>query len=140
MSTDIDANREALEARADFLLTRLGDTIDAIAQRGRKLVDPRAAIARVTRPLIITGAVLGTILVAGAIASIVTARRHARRIPQERVAALVRLWKHPDRIAVQHRPPMLLEIGRNILVGAATFFTMQFVRRAGSRALPARAG
>ncbi len=137
IDTSTDQGREALEARANFLRSRLASTIDSLATRTREFASPRVQLARNVKKIAVAGAIVGVALIGGVVLAIVQARRRAHRMPQERVAALARWWKHPEMVASKRKQPMLLEIARNVIVGAMSFLAMQLVKRAGTQALPA---
>lgn len=131
-----DAQREALEARANLLRARLANTIDVIGDRTRAMVDPRTQIKRNMKAIVVVGAVAGAVVMGSVLSAIVGARRRAKRLPQERVAAVSRWWKHPDRVASTNHGSILGSILRNVIVGAGSYFALQAVKQAGLRALP----
>jgi hypothetical protein len=128
---------EALEARANFLRSRLANTIDSIATRARDFASPRVQLARNVKKIAVAGAVMGAVLIGSVVLAIVRARGRRHRMPQERVQALARWWKHPERVASTRKQPIMFEIARNVIVGAISFLSIQYLKRAGSRALPA---
>jgi hypothetical protein len=136
MTTQHYNDREALEARANILRARLANTLDIITERARDVVSPRAQIKRNLKSIVIGGTALGVLLAGSLVGAMLRARSRRRHMTEQRVAALSRWWKHPERVASHKEGPVLLQIGRNILVGATTFLAMQAIRRYGVKALP----
>lgn len=136
----LNGQRADFERRADELRDRLMHTIEALDRRRHALVDVRSRVRRHGPEALAGGLLLaiagGTVV----IALIKKARARNERPGGERVRALVRFWRHPERVAPRSKPSVSREIGRRILVGAASFVAMQLIRR-GVRltlALPAR--
>jgi hypothetical protein len=130
-------DREALEARANILRARLANTLDIITDRARDVVNPRVQIQRNLKAIVIGGAAVGVLLVGSIVGAVLSARRRRKHMAEQRIAAVSRWWKHPERVASHKEGPMLLQIGRNILVGATSFLAMQAIKRYGAKALPA---
>jgi hypothetical protein len=116
--------RFELEHRADQTRARLLGTIDALDRRRRELLDLKLQIRRHAGDVL---AAFGGLLIGiGATAAVVLfrQRQHERRRRRERLQALVRLWKHPERIATGPSP--LGSALRLVLVALATMATTTF--------------
>lgn len=147
----LNGQRAAFEQRADELREKLLHTINALEQRRHTLLDVGYQVRRRAGGVVVFG--VATALVAGAVAVVAVARARSRgeRVRRERVRALARFWRHPDRVALgSSKPTVFREIGRKVLVGTIAFVAMQLIRRGvtltlapsvrtepGRRALPA---
>jgi hypothetical protein len=116
-----DGARYELEHEADMTRARLLRTIDALDRKRRELFDFKLQLRRHTGDIV--SAAGGLLIGAGATAAVVLYRRHRheRRVRQERVRAIARLWQHPERIAA--RQSMLGTAVRLVLVVVATMAT-----------------
>lgn len=125
----LNGQREEFERKADALRERLLHTIEAIDQRRHALLDVKTQVRR-HGPGVVTGGLMLVVMGGAAVISLIQeARAHDARLRRERVRALVRFWRHPDWVAPRGKPSVPREIGRKILVGAATFLAMQLIRR-----------
>ncbi|WP_437674731.1 hypothetical protein [Sorangium sp. So ce131] len=127
----MNGQREAFERKADELRERLMHTIEAIDQRRHELLDVGAEVRRSGPGVVVGGLLLAVMGGAAVIALVQDVRAGARgeRLRGERIRALVRSWRHPDWVAAQGKPSVPREIGRKILIGAASFLAMQLIRR-----------
>ncbi|WP_437588846.1 hypothetical protein [Sorangium sp. So ce1000] len=124
----LNGQRADFERRADELRDRLRHTIEAIDLRRQALVDVRSRVREHGAGVIAGGLLLALAGGAMAFALIKEARARRERPRGERARALVRFWRHPERVAPR-KPSVPREIGRRILVGMATFVAMQLIRR-----------
>lgn len=125
----LNGQREEFERKADALRERLLHTIEAIDQRRHALLDVKTQVRR-HGPGVVTGGLMLVVMGGAAVISLIReSRAHDARLRRERVRALVRFWRHPDWVAPRGKPSVPREIGRKILVGAATFLAMQLIRR-----------
>ena len=129
-------DRERLEAQANRVRARLAETLEALERRRHDLFDLGFQARRHVG--LTLGALAGLALAAGAAAAFASYRARTRgpRLRQERLRAVGRLWRHPDRVASE-RAPVLPEIGRRLLITGVTYLLTQVVRRRVRRALPA---
>ena len=125
----LNGQREEFERKADELRDRLLHTIEAIDRRRHALLDVKTQVRRHGAGVAAGGLLLAIMGGAAVIALIRQARARDERLRGERVRALVRSWRHPDWVAPRGKPSVPREIGRKILVGAASFVAMQLIRR-----------
>jgi len=113
--------RPELEREANVVRARLLGTIDQLERRRHELLDLKLHLRR--HPGQVVSALGGLFIGIGATAGVLLYRqsRHERRVRQERLRALLRLWKHPERIAVRTSP--LGTAARMILIAVATMAT-----------------
>ncbi|WP_437733058.1 hypothetical protein [Sorangium sp. So ce1335] len=125
----LNGQREEFERKADELRDRLLHTIEAIDQRRHALLDVKTQVRRHGAG-VVTGGIMLVVMGGAAVISLIQeARARDARLRRERVRALVRFWRHPDWVAPRGKPSVPREIGRKILVGAASFLAMQLLRR-----------
>ena len=123
-------DRERLEREANLVRGRLATTLDVLDKRRHDLMDVKLQVRRFATPIALGGGLIGFALLTGIgylgyrIATIGERRR------RERAHVLQRMWNHPERVARYKNPPMLLEIGRKLLVGTVTYVGMSLLRRA----------
>jgi hypothetical protein len=122
-----DGSRNELELRADLMRARLIGTIDALDRRRRDFLDVKLQLRRHAGDVLI--AFGGLLFGAGSTAAVILYRhrRHEERLRRERMQALTRLWRHPDRIAV--RPSALGSAVRMVLVALVTMATTTIASR-----------
>ncbi|WP_437796316.1 hypothetical protein [Sorangium sp. So ce693] len=125
----LNGQRADFERRADELRDRLMHTIEALDRRRHVLVDVRSRVRRYGPEVLAGGLLLAIAGGAAAIALIKEVRARNERPGGERLRALVRFWRHPERVAPRGKPSVSREIGRRILVGMASFVAMQLIRR-----------
>jgi hypothetical protein len=125
----LNGQREQFERRADELRDRLLHTIEAIDQRRQNLFDVRYQVRRHGSGVAAAGVVIAIAASAAVAVMVRSARSRDARMRRERVQALVRSWRHPDWVAARGKPSVPREIGRRILVGAATYAAMELIRR-----------
>ncbi|WP_438033591.1 hypothetical protein [Sorangium sp. So ce204] len=125
----LNGQRADFERRADELRDRLMHTIEALDRRRHALVDVRSKVRRHGPEVLAGGLVLAIAGGVAAIALIKQARARSERPGGERLRALVRFWRHPERVAPRGKPSVSREIGRRILVGMASYAAMQLIRR-----------
>lgn len=135
MSSGTELSRGELEEHANIVRARLAETVQTIVKRGREFASPRIQLARNATKIAFVGAAIGVVLIGTVVGSIVASRRRAHRIPSERVAAIARWWRHPERVATQRKQPMLVEILRNAIVGGVSFVAVQMMKRASAKML-----
>ncbi|MDC0683871.1 hypothetical protein [Sorangium atrum] len=125
----LNGQRADFERRADELRDRLMHTIEALDRRRHVLVDVRSRVRRHGPEVLAGGLLLAIAGGAAAIALIKEVRARNERPGGERLRALVRFWRHPERVAPRGKPSVSREIGRRILVGMASFVAIQLIRR-----------
>jgi len=113
--------RPELERKADVTRARLLGTIDELERRRHEVLDLKLQLRR--HPGQVISALGGLFIGVGVTAGVLLYRqnRHERRVRQERLRALLRLWRHPERIAARTSP--LGTAARIILVAVATMAT-----------------
>jgi hypothetical protein len=91
--------REHLEREADLVRARLLGTIGELDRRRHELLDLKLQIRRHAGDLL--SIVGGLLMGIGSTAAVLVLREHRRerRVRQERIRAVARLWRHPERIA-----------------------------------------
>jgi hypothetical protein len=96
--------RRELEHKADVTRARLLGTIEALDRRRRELLDFKLQLRRHAGDFLV--AFGGLLIGVGATTAVVFYRekQQERRLRRERIRAIVRLWKHPERIAAQRSP------------------------------------
>jgi hypothetical protein len=113
----------------DSLRGELGGLVAELDRRRREAVDLRLQLRR--HPVLVASVVAGAaILVGGALAALVTARRHRQR-PSVRARntrrALARLLEHPHRVAAE--PSMANKIATAVGIAVATTLAKRLVVR-----------
>jgi hypothetical protein len=122
-----EGSRNELEVRADLMRARLIRTIDALDRRRREFFDVKLQFRRHAGDVLV--AFGGVLFGAGSTAAVIfyRHRRHEKRLRRERMRALTRLWRHPDRIAV--RTGALGHAARMVLVALVTMATTTIASR-----------
>jgi len=124
-----EIDRDATERRADDVRRHLGDVLGALDRRGHDMMDVKVQIRQHVG---ILAAVAGTVAVALALGIVAGIRQLAWRPAsrgRQRLYALQRAWRHPERIARSSpRGPALLEIGRKVFVSIATWAATSLIR------------
>jgi hypothetical protein len=123
----LDGSRRELEHEADLARARLLGTIGELDRRRHELLDLRLQIRRHASDVL--AAVGGLLIGIGATAALLVyrERRHERHIREERLRAVVRLWRHPERIAARRNATAT--VLRLALVALATMATTTFGTR-----------
>ena len=123
------SERERLEREANLVRARLATTIDVLDRRAHEAVDVQLQVRRHIVPVSIVAGTIGAAVLGGigwGIYRIVTADSRRRR---ERIVAVQRTWRHPERIGRYKAAPLPVEIGRKLLVGVATSLGMMVLKR-----------
>ena len=139
MSNTHQDERERLEREANLVRAKLATTLDVLDRRGHDMVDVKLQVKRHVVPLaVVAGTVaLGVVSVFGYAVFRLATRAERKRLERRRIPA--RVWNHPERVAQVQKRPILVEIGRKLLVSTATLLGMSLIRRAiQSSSLPAR--
>ena len=121
--------RERLEREANMARARLATTIDEIDRRAHEAVDVKLQLRRHAAPLAVAAGIVVLPIVAAIGVGIYRLATRDARMRRERVRALKRGWRHPDRLARYKNPPLAVEMGRRILVGAVTYVAIQAIKR-----------
>jgi hypothetical protein len=101
-----NATRNELEREANDARARLVETIDLLDQRRHEMLDWKLYLRRHSGQLIVaTGGLAASVGVAAGVA-IYRAERRDQRRREERWRAVIRLWEHPERVAVRQRRPL----------------------------------
>jgi hypothetical protein len=120
-----------VEASADRIRDGLLLTLKELDRRKDRALDLRGQLAR-RRSVVLkvgAGALITLILLAGA--QIARSHRRRRRLPRERIRALYRLWRHPERLG--SGPPAASlgqELGKRLIGLLATTLARQVAQRA----------
>ena len=129
LEVDRQPEREELERKAERARARLLSTIDALEQRGHDALDVKHQVEAHIVPVASFGIVVLS-FAGGAIALSVyrasDARRHRGR---ERVRALARLWRHPERALRVAPRSILAEIGRKVVLAALSVVAVTLTKR-----------
>jgi hypothetical protein len=134
----MSAEREQTEKAADRIRDELFVTLRELDRRREEALDVRHQLVYHQREVEWVAAGLGVLLVAGiaiAIGQRVYRKRHRR---QQFARALVRVWKHPERLAsrASEKPPPQ-EIARKVVTSAATTVAVHLAKRMMTRMMPA---
>lgn len=121
--------RERLERQANLARARLVTTIDALDRRAHEAVDVKLQLRRHRTALFVMAGVVLAPLVGAIAFSVYRSATNDRRRRKERVRALERSWRHPERVARYKNSPLAMEIGRKLLVGTITVVAMSIVKR-----------
>ena len=131
MSITDQPARDGLEREANLVRSRLATTLEALDHRRHDLMDVKVQLKKYARPLMIAGGSVVLLLAAGVGFGIYRFATRADRRRQQRIKMLPRAWAHPERIGtVRNKPPIVVEVGRKLLVGALTLIGMAVMRRA----------
>jgi len=93
--------REYLEKEADLARAKLLGTIGELDRRRHELLDLRLQLRRHAGDIL---SIFGGLMIgasATATVLVLRERRREQRLRKERVRAVARLWKHPERIAAR---------------------------------------
>jgi hypothetical protein len=134
MSPD-NNTREQLEQDANLLRERIAQNLESLDQRSHEAFDVKAQATRHPLPLVVVGA--GSVLALLSSAAVAVYRKRRGRSPmQERLAALKRVWEHPERLASNHPEPIGGEILRRVTIGVVTFVAVHLAKRALIKLIP----
>jgi capsule polysaccharide export protein KpsC/LpsZ len=128
MTQPSDAHRDQVEQKANLLRERLLRTIDALDERRHTMLSVRGQAERHRAGLEVIGAGLALLGGVGVALAVHRMRTRDERLRRERLEAVARLWRHPDRIARKPRG-LLFQIARAVLVSAATAAGVALARR-----------
>lgn len=129
MSRDTQIEGAHLEQRADLLRERLVRTLDELERRRHAVTSVKAQARRHPAALVAAGAAVLLTLGGGIALGVLRARTRRERLRRERIAAIRRLWRQPERLA-QPEGGVLARIGRRILISAGTAAGLWLLRRA----------
>ncbi|EYF00915.1 hypothetical protein [Chondromyces apiculatus] len=135
--SDVKVSDEQLETRADLLrerLTRTLDELDRRRQEVKQVVSVKAQVKRHPEALLAGFATVMVAVGGGITLAVLGIRSREERLRRERVAALQRMWWHPQNVARKKRG-VLASIGRGIVVSAGTTAGLWVLRRAALAAL-----
>jgi hypothetical protein len=138
MASPIEIKQEpsALERRADELRDRLVHTIDMIEKRAHEVTNVRLQLGR-HAGLVRTLSSVGIALFASGVAyEIYRFRTRHQRHRRQRLRALARIWRHPDRIAAAEERGFFPELFRRVALGSITFFAIEMAKRSMRHAVP----
>ena len=122
--------RERLEREANLVRARLATTLEVLDKRGHDLVDVKLQLRRHAVPIAIVAGTVVLAVASGLGYAIYRVATRTERIRRERRRLASRVWNHPERVAQTQKPPVLLEIGRKLLVGTVALLGMSLIRRA----------
>lgn len=125
---DIQIEGGHLEQRANLLRERLARTLDELERRRHDLTSVSAQARRHPEAMVAFGAAVLFTVGGGIALGVLRARTRPERLRRERIAAIRRLWRQPERLA-QREPGVLARIGRSILVAAGTAAGLWLLRR-----------
>lgn len=134
MST-LNQTREQLEADANLLRERIAQNLESLDQRTHEAFDVKAQATRHSVPLGLIGA-SSLLAIAGSAGMMIYRARHRPNRWQEGVAALKRVWEHPERLAHGQSDSISAEIARGVAVSIGTFVATQLAKRALHHFLP----
>ena len=125
----LEDEREALEKQAALAKARLLTALDALDRRRRDALSPAAHIQRHPYAAVVVSGSAVLMLGSAVALGVYAARRREARLPQERWAALVRMWNHPERAGKPARGSLVAAIGRKVLIGLAGVAVMEPTKR-----------
>ncbi len=122
--TKHEPSADELRQQADVVRGRLADTLDALNRRRHQLIhellDWKGQLRKHAVPLAIAGTSTALILLGSGGAALYRSRRRHKLLPRERLRALVRAWKYPERVAQKDERSIPVEIGRHLVVNLVT--------------------
>ena len=129
MNPEKDESPENLRQTASRARDRLARTLDALDRRRHDIFNIKGQLHKHAVPLVLVSA--GTALVLAGSGAVALYRTHHRRerLLSERVQALVRFWRYPERVARQGERSIPAEIGRRVLMGLSTTVLLEFGRQ-----------
>jgi len=133
-----EIDREALEREAGQARARLLHRIDVLERRRHEVMDVKHQVETHIVPVAASGAIV--VAGAGAVLALVInhaidSRRHRGR---ERMRAFQRIWQHPERAGRYQPRSAFAEIGRKVLVAAASFVAVELTKRGVRRIMDLR--
>lgn len=136
MSPDNNLHRDRLEANANALRSRLARTLESLDRRRHDAFNVKVQAQRHPGFLAAVGGSMAAVaLGSGLITYFVIKHRNENRL-SERLHAVTRIWRHPDRVARNKPHSLPAEIARGVLVSLASFVVSQLAERALLKALP----
>ena len=139
MSTTEDKSLAKLEMEANRVRSRLLDTLERLDRKRHEITNVRLQVREHAPELAAVGGALALLLGGSVLLAVLGARRHERKLREERVRAIGRFWRHPEWLAQKKRSSLAGEIGRKVLVGMVTFAAIELAKRGVRRALVAPA-
>lgn len=136
MSADNNLHRDRLEANANALRSRLARTLESLDRRRHDAFNVTIQAKRHPGFLAaVGGAMVAATAGSGLITYLVIRHRKSQRFT-ERLHAITRSWRHPERVARDKPRSLPAELARGVLISLASFVVSQIAERALMKLLP----
>ena len=115
-----ELRHDDLHRTAEQMRERLSGTLDELDRRRHEMFDVKAQVRKHVGLLAGVGATAGAVLLSSGAVAMYRSRHRKQVVLRERAQALLRAWRHPDRVARQGERSILEEVGRRVVVSLVT--------------------